>query len=416
MRLLLATFVTLGLASCGGGGGGGNNITPSPQLSVSGPSTVWSDDYDWSAQATASGLDMSSIGYSISGGDEYIEIDSITGVINSNGSNVDIGSHRFTVSATDSSGKSASTTYDLRSDAFITGVWQPSVEDAGTYFRLWVTRSGQIFSEYWEDFSDDNELCSGKFTISASALDGEIKCLSVFSGVEDKWTADIEAVKTSTSDDITYNKMTVTSGLYEGEVADESFDMFRIDFGINGNIVPGDYIAIDDLGYRELRVNEDGTFNTLTQEESTAGIADIGPCQITGSFPADPVYGLPTLSENFFQRGVHDAMSSASDCSVDFDQPMSSAIAIADISAVDYSTPLLYFFTTGNSSFNDGFNTSMTFYVQACDEYGQPTQFMTSNGLTCSAATQFKLNSVNLLKIKEHFSAYREGYNSRSLK
>ena len=383
---------------------------------MSGPSTVWSDDYDWTAQATASGLDMSSIGYSISGGDEYIEIDSVTGVINSNGSNVDIGSHRFTVSATDSSGKSASTTYDLRSDAFIAGVWQPYNLDAGTYFRLWVTRSGQMFSDYFEDFSDDYEYCSGKFTISASALDGEIKCLSVFSGVEDKWTADIEAVKTSTSDDITYNKMTVTSGLYEGEVADESVDMFRTDFLISVYIVPGVYVAIDDMGYRELRVNEDGTFNTLTQEESTARIADVGPCQITGSFPADPVYGLPTLAENFSQRGVRDAMSSASDCSVDFDQPMSAAIAIPDISSVDYSTPLLFFFTTGNSSFNDGCNTSMTFYVQACDEYGQPTEFMTSNGLTCSAAAQFKLNSVNLLKIKEQFSAYREGYNSRSLK
>jgi hypothetical protein len=401
------------LSACGGGGGGGGNSAPSPQLSVSGPSTVWSDDYDWSAQATVSGLDTSSVGYSISGGDEYIEIDSVTGVINSNSSNVDIGTHRFTVSAADSSGKRASTTYDLKSNAFIAGIWKPYNEDAGTYFSLWVTRSGQIFSDYWEDFSDDDERCSGKFTISASALDGEIKCLSVFSGMEDKWTADIEAVKTSTSNDITYNKMTITGGQYAGEVADESRDMFQNGVWVNGNIVPGDYFAIDDMGYRELRVNLDGTFNTLTQEESTARIADVGPCQISGSFPADPVYGLPTLSENFFQLGVHDAMLSGSDCSVDFDEPMSAAVALADFSAADYSTPILLFATSGSSSYNDGFNTGLILYIQACDEYGQPTLFMTSNGLTCSATTQSRLNSGDLSKVKKYFSVLRDRFNSR---
>jgi hypothetical protein len=64
--LVLISFI---LSACGGGGG---SSTPPvvPKVSISGPSTVWSDDYDWSARATASGMDSSTVGFTMSGGDE----------------------------------------------------------------------------------------------------------------------------------------------------------------------------------------------------------------------------------------------------------------------------------------------------------------------------------------------------------
>jgi len=75
-RIPLLAFVSISLAAYGGGG----SIPAHPRVSASGPSAVWSDNSDWAAKATASGMDLSTVGFTISGGDEYIKIDSITGV------------------------------------------------------------------------------------------------------------------------------------------------------------------------------------------------------------------------------------------------------------------------------------------------------------------------------------------------
>ena len=377
--LVLISFI---LSACGGGGG---SSTPPvvPKVSISGPSTVWSDDYDWSARATASGMDSSTVGFTMSGGDEYIKIDSVTGAINSAGGNVDIGSHRFTISATDASGASASTTYDLRSDAFIAGVWLTNDTDYGDYFELLATRSGEIFTTSFTDYNDDFEQCSGTFNITGGNLDGKIRCNSYLDGMDANFSADIEGTMNG---DITLSKMTITSGEFSGQVVDEPTRFYR-SYENTINVSPGVYINWRDLGsanYSELKVSSDGSFNALSQEDAVIS-GNGSTCQMSGNFTADPIYGLPTASDDYTSIDVHDLTFSAAACSEDFNQSMTAAIALAGVSNVDNSTPYLYFGTPGNPNLDTGFNAADMYFLQACDELNQPTIFALAVGLSCAA-------------------------------
>jgi len=91
--VLRLTLLLLGIlvSACGGGGSESssnsqndtNVSSNTPKVSVTGPSTVWSDDYYWSAKATVSGMDLNTVAFAMTGGDESIDIYSITGEINS---------------------------------------------------------------------------------------------------------------------------------------------------------------------------------------------------------------------------------------------------------------------------------------------------------------------------------------------
>tara|TARA_B100000795_G_scaffold120591_1_gene89787 strand:+ start:433 stop:1677 length:1245 start_codon:yes stop_codon:yes gene_type:complete len=404
--LILISFL---LSACGGGGG---SSTPPvvPKVSISGPSIVWSDDYDWSASATATGMDRSTVGFTMSGGDEYIEIDSVTGAINSAGGNLDIGSHRFTISATDASGASASTTYDLRSDAFIAGVWLTNDTGYGEYFRLDVTRSGEIFTASWTDYNDDFEECSGKFAIIGSGLDGKINCNSYLEGVDSNFAADVEGIMDG--GDITLNKMTITSGEFAGQVVDEPTVFYR-SYNTAINIAPGIYIHLTDLhGYIELQVSTGGSFSSLPQEEAVINYSDISSCHVSGNISADPIYGLTTASDNQYPSvDVHDSTFTASSCSTDYDQSMAASVAFAGLSPVDNSTPFLWFGTPGNRDSNNGFNASSVNFIQVCDGFNQPTDFADYYGLNCSVSQSGRY-SGKLRKSRVNLDSWSRGPNN----
>ena len=386
-RITLLILVAVSLASCGGGGGGGGSTPAPPKVSVSGPSAVWSDDMDWSAKATASGMDLSTVGFTISGGDEYIEIDSITGAINSSGYNVDIGSHRFTIEATDSAGVTASTTYSLRSDAFIAGSWESNSTPYGTYFRMDMTRSGQIFTQ--SSAEGGGMTCSGKVAITGSIVDGKIDCRDYEGEVERGWSADIEAI--SDGYNFTINKMSITSGEYAGMVVDESESYYRTNNSPEKvNIPPGLYFTVSNaMGYQELRVNADGSFNTASEEDAILELGSIftdmtySTCRVSGTITADPVYGLTTqASGTYSQVANHDSIFSASNCSTDLDQSRVAAVAWAQID--NYNDVYLVFGTPGNAVLNNGYRPMPFSVVRVCDEFDQSTSLGLLFNLTCT--------------------------------
>ena len=380
-KILTLTLLGIVISGCGGGGGGGGTPPAGPKVSVSGPSTVWSDDYEWSAKATASGMDLSTVAFSMSGGDEYIEIDSITGEINSSDYNVDIGSHRFTIRATDASGATASTTYSLRSDAFIAGIWRTNDTDYGDYYELLVTRTGKVLSTFWTNYNDDFEQCFGSFAVMGRDLNGEIECNSYIDGVDADFSADLQG----TSDgDIILNKMSITSGQYAGEVLNGQVRFYRESSGV-ANISPGIYVHFSDwFGYMELKVNTNGSFNTLSSEEAVINIGDISTCQVRGNIIADPIYGLATAPEySNYSIDVHDSTLTATGCTSDYNQSNADAVAVP-IVYQDNSTPSLFFGTSGNPDSNDNYNaTSDPVFVQVCDEQNQPTTFAFAIGASC---------------------------------
>ena len=216
----------------------------SPSISVSGPSVIWSDDLYWSAKATVSGMDLSTVAYSISGTDDWIKIDPITGVIDLEWE-AEPGDHRFQITATDGAGATAATTYSLRSDALIYGSWRSSDTLSGDDFRMEMTRSGQIYSNSYPGGAGRGQvrrICSGKVAVTGTIVDGKIDCrdndYSADGGqVERRWSADIEGISEGDEGGIlsylTINKVSVTSGEYTGMMVEEytgEFDEWRYGF------------------------------------------------------------------------------------------------------------------------------------------------------------------------------------------
>ena len=401
--MLASCLLTLLLSACGGAGG---SPTVLPKVSVSGPLTVWSDDHNWTAVATATGMDPKTVGYTISGGDENIEIDAITGAINSTGDSVISGFHRFSITATDGTGLTASTTYDLRSDAFIAGIWLSNDTDYEKYFELLVTRSGEIFTTSSNDYNDDLEQCSGIFTITGSDLDGEIHCNRYLADIDSNYSADIEA--TVHGREITINEMTIMTGELTGLVDDDPKTFYQV-HNKAINISPGIYLGFAGFyEYMELQVSADGSFNTLTQEEAIVNYSDISACQVNGNITADPIYGLPTVSGDYHPIDVHHSTFTSASCSADYEQSMVPAVTFAVLSPTDHSTPHLYFGTSGSPDSNAGYNASNRSFIQACDEFKQPTAFANYLGMSCTVS-QRSAHSGNLPKGREKFDAWIRG-------
>lgn len=373
MNKTILISVVFALSACGGGGGG-SSASAVPTVSVTGPSQVWSDEYDWSAKATAANMDLNTVGFTISGGDSWVEINSVTGVISLPGETVDAGSHRFTITATDGAGKSASTTWDLQSNAFVAGVWLPSVSD-GSFFAVSVTRSGELWS-----FSNDGvdvEECSGKFTVVGSNLDGQMKCSSTQSDNK-SWSANIEG--TSDGYGFTLSKMTITSGLYQGEVLNEPSSFYRNQG--NTNIKPGIYdFGNNVLNYGVVEVGADGAFESLPSGQ-TFGL-EVSTCEVSGNITTDPIYGLTTQnSEQYTEIDVHDSTLLASNCNADFNQ---SSAAVLQSFLDNYGDTLVLIGSPGSTTSNDGYNSNGMGMWQICDALGRNTPLGDYYGINCAA-------------------------------
>ena len=408
----------------------------SPSLSVSGPSVIWSDDLYWSAKATVSGMDLSTVAYSISGTDDWIKIDPITGAIGPEWE-AEPGDHRFQITATDGAGATAATTFFLRSDSLIYGSWSSPISLLnGNYFNMEMTRSGQIYSRSVIG-ARVGRICSGKVAVTGTIVDGKIDCrdyeLIDRVQVERGWSADIEGISEGNEGGIlsylTINKVSVTSGEYTGMMVEEytgEFDEWRYGFfyyyfnffnesvawlwfGPSGlksweklSISPGLYFHVSDaLGFMELRVSADGSFNTVPVEEATLEPGIFGrdmtysTCQVSGTITADPIH--PRLDED--KDGIigdtevrletlssvplnQDSIFSASNCSTDLDQ---SSVAAVAYSFVDSRRTVvnLVFGTPGNEVSNNGYRPVQFSAAKVCDDLDQPTSLGLNLGVSC---------------------------------
>lgn len=394
--VLRLTLLLLGIlvSACGGGGGGSEsssnsqddvNVTSNkPKVSVTGPSMVWSDDYYWSAKATVSGMDLNTVAFAMTGGDEYIDIDSITGTLNSSEENLEIGIHRFIIIATDASGESATTTYTIESKPNIAGIWDTDDTNAG-HFEIVSTRDGIINTQYYlyDEFDEsvEYENCYGSWNLLDNRLNGEVKCnanLSFLSNSDITYTANIQATLNEDSE-IILNKMMISSGEFDGtELVSRDLRFYRW-YAQLANVSPGVYIHSGETdGYLELRVNADGSFNALSTQQAIVNYQPIGSCQISGNIVPDPAYDFD------FSVGVYAAKLTATGCTSVFNQSNVDAIAAP---SDDYSTntPAIIFGTPGNSEVNDGFNATYSpFFIQVCDEQNQLTNYGISINASCS--------------------------------
>jgi hypothetical protein len=406
----------------------------SPSISVSGPSVIWSDDLYWSAKATVSGMDLSTVAYSISGTDDWIKIDPITGAIGPEWE-AEPGDHRFQITATDGAGATAATTYSLRSDALIYGSWRSSDTLSGDDFRMEMTRSGQIYSNSYPGGAGRGQvrrICSGKVAVTGTIVDGKIDCrdndYSADGGqVERRWSADIEGISEGSQGGmwayLTINKVSVTSGEYTGMMVEEWTGEFDESYGYlfyepvvrlllepgwttyrweKLSISPGLYVhASDALGFMELRVSADGSFNTVPVEEATLepgiGGRDMtySTCQVSGTITADPIHaGLDEDKDGYIGDTEdlletvssvplnQDSIFSASNCSTDLDQ---SSVAAVAYSFVDSRRTVvnLVFGTPGNEVSNNGYRPVQFSAAKVCDDLDQPTSLGLNLGVSC---------------------------------
>jgi hypothetical protein len=393
----------------------------SPSISVSGPSVIWSDDLYWSAKATVSGMDLSTVAYSISGTDDWIKIDPITGVIDLEWE-AEPGDHRFQITATDGAGATAATTFFLRSDSLIYGSWSSPISLLnGNYFNMEMTRSGQIYSRSVIG-ARVGRICSGKVAVTGTIVDGKIDCRDyelVDGGqVERGWSADIEGISEGNEGGIlsylTINKVSVTSGEYTGmmveewmgEMYDDSSGSSRSNVAdrlipflppvlapATANISPGLYFhASDALGFMELRVSADGSFNTVPVEEATLepgiGGRDMtySTCQVSGTITADPIHGGLNYDEDepdSYEPKNQDSIFSASNCSTDLDQSSVAAVAYSVGGYATNRVENLVFGTPGNEVSNNGYRPVQFSADKVCDDLDQPTSLGLNLGVSC---------------------------------
>ena len=398
--VLRLTLLLLGIlvSACGGGGSESssnsqNDVNVSsntPKVSVTGPSTVWSDDYYWSAKATVSGMDLNTVAFAMTGGDESIDIDSITGEINSSKEDLEIGTHRFIIIATDAAGESASTTFTIESKPSLVGLWIWREDSGNGYVHSWEivsTRDGIISTAYNDtEFDEGNEAypyenCYGSWNLLDNRLNGELKCnanLSYLSNSDITYTANIQATLNDPNYDFFLNKFTITSYEYDETIKDFIFS--KLDY-INYDVPSGIYIhSSERFGYIELRVNADGSFNALSTQQAIVNYQPIGSCQISGNIVPDPAYDFD------FSEGVYAAKLTASGCISYYNQLNVDAIAVSSDYWGDNNSPspAISFGTPGNSEVNGGFNATWApYFIQVCDEQNQLTHYGISINASC---------------------------------
>lgn len=180
MGLILLIGLVLSIVSCGGGGGSSESASP-PLISVSGPSEVWSDDTSWTAKLNASNMDLESVAFTITGGDESIGIDTVSGMINdpSSDSGVEPGLNRFTITAVDATGATASTVWDLKSNASMIGIWlylDPDIPQRREV--MYISRGGTVHHTIMTDEGFQGS-CQASLNVSGTNFTADSDCMFV---------------------------------------------------------------------------------------------------------------------------------------------------------------------------------------------------------------------------------------------
>jgi hypothetical protein len=124
IKLSLILVFSVALISCGGGGGGSAESVaptpPAPKLTVNNTGE-FDYDKDWNIELNATGLDSASVAYSIDNLPLWMTLDSVSGLLSGEGGIP--GDYRLVAKASDSSGASISTTFDISFKLNFTGFW-----------------------------------------------------------------------------------------------------------------------------------------------------------------------------------------------------------------------------------------------------------------------------------------------------
>ena len=159
------------------------------------------------------------------------------------------------------------------------------------------------------------------------------------------------------------------------------------------SISPGLYVhASDALGFMELRVSADGSFNTVPVEEATLepgiGGRDMtySTCQVSGTITADPIHGGLNYDEDepdSYEPKNQDSIFSASNCSTDLDQSSVAAVAYSVGGYATNRVENLVFGTPGNEVSNNGYRPVQFSAAKVCDDLDQPTSLGLNLGVSC---------------------------------
>ena len=305
MRNIILVALVLTQVSCGGGG----ESQPQPRITITGPSEVWSDDSTWTARANVSNIDLGSVVFTITGEGD-VAIDPATGIISSlnTGSGIDPGLNRFVITAVDSAGATASTTWDLKSNLNLAGSWfyrDPEVPEHVEY--IYISRQGVIHNSIYTDEGFQGS-CHGNIRITGSDFSANSDCMFVEESENLLGSLSFEGQADENS--LVIKTVEGKSGDFLGDTNDMELAFVPIANGLNAiNIRPGIYHSTI-AGF--LKVTENGIFEDLPFDQLPYELAE---CEISGSIQEDPVYGLSAQADSLFPSvGAFDGKISLSGC------------------------------------------------------------------------------------------------------
>lgn len=185
MKTLSLFLLILFLSSCGGGGG--SSTSPVKTLIVSN-SGEFDFDKNWSVQLNATGLDSSSVAYSIDNLPIWMSLDSVSGQLSGEGGIP--GDYRLVAKATDSAGDSVTTTFDISFKLYLTGDWNIDFLPGSAELNyseasdatLFISRGGATGLISSSAFNQGNgnitQRCSGNTFTSGLGVQVNLNCVA----------------------------------------------------------------------------------------------------------------------------------------------------------------------------------------------------------------------------------------------
>ena len=179
--------VTLALYLVGCGGGGGSSSPPTPSLTTNLPSSAFEDE-SIVVTVTAKNFGADQITYSANSNTLFIEQGASTNQFVLRGVDTEVGNHTISFSASDTSGRNATSNASIRIDVVPTGYWEMTSASVGEqeiadlFITTTVSREGLISVRSSFDGEVFNEKCFGSGSSSAATFTFEAWCVESFDG------------------------------------------------------------------------------------------------------------------------------------------------------------------------------------------------------------------------------------------